>query len=234
MINISSTALAATISGPSRAPISVSDAKQSCSSSERSIMSRLRRSRRLISPRQLSFSIAIEMPRSFSTRHTIASPTASVTYSASAVALAAPATPHFRPSTSHRSSRILTALPTTSSTTGARAYCTPSSQPRITMLASVAGALSQRISIKIAACSCTCGSPPASRPVSALSGSRSRINSRPASSAISSGCVRARASACVSRAPKACAVMPVVLMRRKSKSIKTKLVAVAPIATPPR
>ncbi len=63
---------------------------------------------------------------------------------------------------------------------------------------------------------------------------RNRTIAPPANSASSSGCIKARASACGFFAPSACAARPVVLMRRNSSSMNRKLVATAPIATPPK
>ncbi|MNH40122.1 hypothetical protein D3C79_1013930 [compost metagenome] len=67
-----------------------------------------------------------------------------------------------------------------------------------------------------------------------INGWRSSTIASPANTAISSGCIKARASAGGSCAPSACAASPVVLIRRNSSSINRKLVAMAPIATPPR
>ena len=228
------TALTATTSAPRRAPNTVTAPKQSCSSSERSMMSRFSASRRRISPRQAFFSIDRETPRSASTRLAISRPIKKVTYSAVTVASAAPCTFICRPITSHKSSTMLRTLPTTSRITGALAYCTPSSQPSRTRFASDAGALSQRSSRKRLACSSTASLPPTICSARSINGIRKTTIAAPAASASPSGCTSARASRCGSLAPNACAVSPVVLMRRKRSSIKRKLVAVAPTATPPR
>ena len=197
-------------------------------------MSRLSASRRRMLPRQAVFSIDQEIPRIAITLCTIPNPTSRVAYSAIAVASAAPCTFMCRPITSHRSSTMFSTFPTTSSTTGARAYCTPSSQPSRTRFAREAGALSQRMARKRRACSNTSPLPPTIDSARLISGVLNRIMSNPAPSASINGCTSARASACGFFAPKACAVRPVVLMRRNSSSINRKLVAVAPIATPPR
>ncbi len=198
-----STALTATMSLPRRAPNTVSAPKHSCSSSERSMMSRFNANKRRRSPRQASFSIASDTPRSVSTRFAISRPIMRVAYSAVTVASAAPWTFIRRPITSHRSSTIFNRLPTTSRITGARAYWTPSSQPSSTRLASEAGALSQRISRNRLACSSTASLPPTICRARSISGRRSRIISTPAPSARASGCTSARARRCGSLAPQA-------------------------------
>ncbi|STS79417.1 Uncharacterised protein [Klebsiella pneumoniae] len=114
-----STALTATMSLPRRAPNTVSAPKHSCSSRERSMMSRFNANKRRRSPRQAFFSIASDTPRSVSTRFAISRPIMRVAYSAVTVASAAPWTFIRRPITSHRSSTIFNRLPTTSRITGA-------------------------------------------------------------------------------------------------------------------
>ncbi len=197
-------------------------------------MSRLSASSLRILPRHAVFSITRDIPRRTSTRQTINSPMNKVPYSAIAVASAAPRTSICRPITSQRSSAMLSRFPTTSKITGARAYCTPSSHPSRTRFASEAGALSQRISRKRRACSSTASLPPTTWSARSIRGVRSKTMSAPAPSARISGCTSARARRNGSFAPYACAVSPVVLIRKKSSSINRKLVAVAPIATPPR
>ena len=198
------------------------------------MISRLSASKRRTSPRHARLSRANDTPRSASTRLAISSPMIKVTYSAVTVASAAPCTFRCRPITSHRSSTIFSRLPTISKITGARAYCTPNSQPSSTRFASDAGALSQRMSRKRRACSSTASLPPTICNARSISGVRKITISRPAPVASPSGCTSARARRRGSLAPKACAVSPVVLIRRKSSSMKRKLVAVAPTATPPR
>ncbi|MNY45025.1 hypothetical protein D3C86_1801000 [compost metagenome] len=88
--SVMSTALTATISGPSRAPNTVNAPKQSCNSSERSMMSRFNASSLRMLPRHAVFSIASDIPRIASTRFTIHRPMKNVPYSATTVASAAP------------------------------------------------------------------------------------------------------------------------------------------------
>ena len=182
-----STALTATISGPRRAPKTVKAPKQSCSRRERSMMSRLSASSLRMLPRQADFSRSRVIPRIASTRQTIPKPISSVPYSAIAVASAAPRTFMCSPITSHRSSTMLSRLPTTSRITGARAYCTPSSQPSRTRFASEAGALSQRISRNRRACSSTASLPPTIWSARSISGVRNRTINAPAPNARMSG-----------------------------------------------
>ncbi|MOA18282.1 hypothetical protein D3C78_1385890 [compost metagenome] len=102
------------------------------------------------------------------------------------------------------------------------------------MFANAAGALSQRISRNNRACSSTASSPPTIFSASSISGWRSKTMATPANAASSSGCIKARANPCGFCAPRACAVRPVVLIRRNNNSMNRKLVAIAPTATPPR
>ncbi|MNE17003.1 hypothetical protein D3C80_1099690 [compost metagenome] len=151
------------------------------------MMSRFSASSLRILPRQAFFSIASETPRITNTRLTIHKPIKNVAYSATTVASAAPCTFICKPITSHRSRTIFRTFPTTSKMTGARTYCTPSSQPSRTRLASDAGALSQRISRKRRACSSTASLPPTICSARSIRGVRNTTISSPAPNARISG-----------------------------------------------
>ena len=230
---LSSSALAATVASPSRAPCTVTRKNTPCSSSERIRMSRFTASSGR-HWRQWRSGARRNAPacRASSPRHS-SRPSSAPLHSAITEARAAPATPHSRPSTNHRSSSRLSRLMLSRIASAARAFCAPRNQPISAWLASIAGRPSRRRWKYSRARLSSAADGSISARAAPLNGSAARPSSIASAPLSSPACSNSWRNAAPSPRPLAWAAKPVVPMRRKPQHQISRVYRLAPTATAP-